>query len=404
MLTGKKILLGITGGISAYKSAYLLRLLTKAGAEVRVLMTDAAKKFVQPLTFATLSKNPVYADFFNPENGEWHSHVKLALWADLYVVAPATANSIAKMAHGIADNLLLTTCLSARCPIMIAPAMDMDMYSNPATQANLATLRSRGYMVAEAGEGELASGLSGKGRMAEPEEIMDEVVRYFAGNGSMKGRRILITAGPTREKIDPVRFITNYSTGKMGYAIAEELASRGAQVTLVSGPVQVTAQHPAISVMHVTTAEEMYQKCVEHYPQCDCAVMTAAVADFTPETTADSKIKKTGDQMTLRLVPTKDIAAALGAMKLPHQVLAGFALETDNEMQNAQKKLESKNFDFIVLNSLKDKGAGFGYDTNKVTIVSRLKGAVAYDLKSKTLVAKDIADQIEEEFTQKSAV
>ena len=404
MLSGKKILLGITGGIAAYKSAYLVRLLKKAGAEVRVLMTDAAKQFVQPLTFATLTGNPVFTEFFNPENGEWHSHVKLALWADLYVVAPATANSIAKMAHGIADNLLLTTCLSARCPIMIAPAMDMDMYSNPATQDNLATLRSRGYIVAEAGEGELASGLSGKGRMAEPEEIMERVNDFFAGRHSMQGRRILITAGPTREKIDPVRFITNYSTGKMGYAIAEELASRGAQVTLISGPVQVTAHHPAISVTHVTTAEEMYQKCVEQYPQCDCAVMTAAVADFTPQTTAESKIKKTGDQMTLQLVPTKDIAAALGAMKKENQVLAGFALETDHEMQNAQKKLESKNFDFIVLNSLKDKGAGFGYDTNKVTIVSRLKGAVAYDLKSKTLVAKDIADQIEEEFTQKSAV
>ncbi|MCR5455638.1 MAG: bifunctional phosphopantothenoylcysteine decarboxylase/phosphopantothenate--cysteine ligase CoaBC [Bacteroidales bacterium] len=404
MLEGKKILLGITGGISAYKSAVLLRLLIKAGAEVRVLMTEAAKKFVQPLTFATLSKNPVYTEFFNPENGEWHSHVKLALWADLYIVAPATANSIAKMANGIADNLLLTTCLSARCPIMIAPAMDMDMYANPATQANIATLRSRGYIVAEAGEGFLASGLSGKGRMAEPEEIMDHVTNFFTDHYSMKGRHILITAGPTRENIDPVRFITNYSTGKMGYAIAEELASRGAKVTLISGPVQITAHNAAISVVHVSSAEEMYQKCVEQYPQCDGAVMTAAVADFTPITTSDSKIKKTGDDMTLHLVPTKDIAAALGVMKQKHQVLVGFALETDNEMQNAQKKLESKNFDFIVLNSLKDKGAGFGYDTNKVTIVSRTKGVVNYDLKPKTQVAKDIADQIEEEFTQKSAV
>ncbi len=404
MLTGKKILLGITGGIAAYKSAYLVRLLKKAGAEVRVLMSDAAKQFVQPLTFATLSQNPVYTDFFNPENGEWHSHVKLALWADLYIVAPATANSIAKMAHGIADNLLLTTCLSARCPIMIAPAMDLDMYSNPATQDNLATLRSRGYLVAEAGEGLLASGLSGKGRMAEPEEIMDEVVRFFAGNGSMRGRRILITAGPTREKIDPVRFISNYSTGKMGYAIAEELASRGAEVLLVSGPVQVTAHNKRITLIPVTTAEEMYTQCVEQFSGCDGAVMSAAVADFTPADTANSKIKKTGDEMLLRLVPTKDIAAALGKMKTGKQFLAGFALETDNEMQNAQKKLESKNFDFIVLNSLKDKGAGFGYDTNKVTIVSRSKGVVSYDLKAKTLVAKDIADQIEEEFTQKSAV
>lgn len=404
MLTGKKILLGVTGGIAAYKSAYLVRLLIKAGAEVRVLMSDAAKQFVQPLTFATLSRNPVFTEFFNPENGEWHSHVKLSLWADLYVVAPATANSIAKMAHGIADNLLLTTCLSARCPIMVAPAMDLDMYSNAATQENLNTLRSRGFLIAEAADGELASGLSGKGRMAEPEEILERVGEYFNARKPLSHRKILITAGPTREKIDPVRFITNYSTGKMGYAIAEELAQRGAEVLLVSGPVQVTAHNQRITVIPVTTAQEMYQKCVELFPTCDGAIMSAAVADFTPETTAQSKIKKTGDEMTLRLVPTKDIAAELGKLKTAKQVFAGFALETDNEMHNAQKKLESKNFDFIVLNSLKDKGAGFGYDTNKVTIVSRTKGAVNYDLKSKALVAKDIADQLEEELTQKSAV
>ena len=403
MLSGKKILLGVTGGIAAYKSAYLVRLLVKAGAEVRVLMTDAAKQFVQPLTFATLSKNPVYTEFFNPENGEWHSHVKLSLWADLYVIAPATANSIAKMAHGIADNLLLTTCLSARCPIMVAPAMDLDMYSNVATQQNLSTLRTRGFLVAEAGDGELASGLSGKGRMAEPEEIMAEIVRFFDASDSLLGRKILITAGPTREKIDPVRFITNYSTGKMGYAIAEELAQRGADVLLVSGPVQTSARNQRITVVPVTTAEEMFQKCAELFPSCDGAIMSAAVADFTPESTASSKIKKTGDEMTLRLVPTKDIAAHLGRLKNERQVLAGFALETDNEMQNAHKKLQSKNFDFIVLNSLKDKGAGFGYDTNKVTIVSRTRGAVEYDLKPKSLVAKDIADQLEVELTQKKS-
>lgn len=402
MLKGKKIILGITGGISAYKSAALLRLLVKEGAEVRVLMTEAAKKFIQPLTFATLSGNPVYTDFFNPENGEWHSHVKLALWADLNVIAPATANTIAKLANGIADNLLLTTCLSARSPMMIAPAMDMDMYANPATQANIATLRSRGFQIAEANEGPLASGLSGKGRMAEPEEILEQIIKLFSSNDSMKDRQILITAGPTREKIDPVRYITNHSTGKMGYAIAEELASRGAKIILVSGPVQITAHNPAINTIHVTTAEDMYQKCVQLFPQCDGAIMSAAVADFTPQTAAESKIKKTGDQMSLRLVPTKDIAAALGIMKQPNQVLAGFALETDNEIQNAQKKLEAKNFDFIVLNSLKDKGAGFAYDTNKVSIVSRSKGIVNYDLKPKTIVAKDIADQIEEEFTKKT--
>ena len=404
MLSGKKILLGVTGGIAAYKSAYLVRLMKKAGAEVRVLMTDAAKQFVQPLTFATLSQNPVFTEFFNPENGEWHSHVKLSLWADLYVIAPATANSIAKMAHGIADNLLLTTCLSARCPIMVAPAMDMDMYSNAATQDNLQTLRNRGFLIAEAGEGFLASGLSGKGRMAEPEEIMKEIERFFtttATSQTLQNRKILITAGPTREKIDPVRFITNYSTGKMGYSIAEELAQRGADVMLVSGPVQVTAHNQRITVISVTTADEMYRKCVEIFPSCDGAIMSAAVADFTPETTSSSKIKKTGDEMTLRLVPTKDIAAELGKMKTEKQFFAGFALETDDEMQNAQKKLKTKNFDFIVLNSLKDKGAGFGYDTNKVTIVSRTKGAVDYELKAKTLVAKDIADQIEVELKEK---
>ncbi len=397
----------MTGGIAAYKSAVLVRLLVKAGAEVRVLMSQSAKQFVQPLTFATLSKNPVFTDFYNPENGEWHSHVKLSMWADLYIVAPATANTIAKIAHGIADNLLLTTCLSARCKIMAAPAMDLDMYANAATQSNIATLRERGCLIVECGDGELASGLSGKGRMAEPEEILGEVERYFDSATvsptaqDLSGFRALITAGPTREKIDPVRFISNYSTGKMGYAVAEELAGRGAEVMLVSGPVQVTAHNPRITVVPVQTAGEMYNECVRLFPECDIAVMSAAVADFTPETTADTKIKKNGDSMTLRLVPTKDIAAALGKMKTEKQVFAGFALETDNEMQNATKKLEAKNFDFIVLNSLQDKGAGFGYDTNKVTIVSRTKGTVAYDLKSKALVAKDIADHIVDEIRVK---
>ncbi|MCQ2250667.1 MAG: bifunctional phosphopantothenoylcysteine decarboxylase/phosphopantothenate--cysteine ligase CoaBC [Bacteroidales bacterium] len=411
MLTGKKILVGVTGGISAYKTASLVRLLIKAGAEVRVLMSETAKKFVTPLTFATLSKNPVFTEFYNPENGEWHSHVKLALWADLYIVAPATANSIAKMAHGIADNLLLTTCLSARCRIMISPAMDLDMYSNVATQTNIQTLRQRGFLVVEAGEGELASGLSGKGRMAEPEEIFEAACSFLLNtptsgkenpDAALKGRSIMITAGPTREKIDPVRFITNHSTGKMGYAIAEELASRGASVTLISGPVQIKAKHPNIKVLDVVSAQDMYNACMENFPKCDAAVMSAAVADFTPATKADQKIKKTGDDMTLHLSATKDIAKALGQMKTDRQVFVGFALETQNEMANAQKKLESKNFDFIVLNSLNDKGAGFGHDTNKITIVSRMDGTVDFALKPKTEVASDIADQIVREFSHKN--
>jgi phosphopantothenoylcysteine decarboxylase/phosphopantothenate--cysteine ligase len=393
MLSGKKILIGVTGGISAYKTAVLTRLFKKAGAEVKVLMTEAAKRFVQPLTFATLSQNPVYTDFFNPENGEWNSHVKLGLWADLFVIAPATANTIAKIAGGIADNLLTTTCLSARCKIMIAPAMDLDMYSNPATESNIETLKKRGFLIAEAGEGFLASGLSGKGRMTEPEEIFKKAEKYLLQNGDFKGKRVLITAGPTREKIDPVRFISNYSTGKMGYAIAEEFAERGAEVILVSGPVEVTAKNHSINVRHVSSAQEMYEECVSFFPEIDIAVMAAAVADFTPETTAESKIKKNGDSMTIRLKPTRDIAKKLGAMKKKEQILIGFALETDDELSNAQKKLSEKNFDFIVLNSLKDKGAGFGYDTNKITLISR-NGIESFPLKSKNEVAKDIADRL----------
>ncbi|MCR4558848.1 MAG: bifunctional phosphopantothenoylcysteine decarboxylase/phosphopantothenate--cysteine ligase CoaBC [Bacteroidales bacterium] len=395
MLSGKKILIGITGGISAYKSAVLVRLFKKANAEVKVIMTKAAKQFVQPLTFATLSQNPVYTDFFNPENGEWNSHVKLGLWADLFVIAPATANTVAKIANGLADNLLTTTCLSARCKIMVAPAMDLDMYSNPATQKNFSILKERGVLFAEAGDGFLASGLSGKGRMAEPEEIFETAKNFLTQIQDFSGKKVLITAGPTREKIDPVRFISNYSTGKMGYAIAEEFASRGAEVVLVSGPVEVNAKNHKINVLHVNSAAEMYEECVKQFPQCDIAIMSAAVADFTPEITAETKIKKTGDEMTIKLKPTKDIAKELGKLKKENQIFVGFALETDHEMQNAESKLNSKNFDFIVLNSLKDKGAAFGYDTNKITIISR-SGTEKFDLKPKNLVAKDIADKVKQ--------
>lgn len=395
MLSGKKILIGITGGISAYKSAVLVRLFKKANAEVKVIMTKAAKQFVQPLTFATLSQNPVYTDFFNPENGEWNSHVKLGLWADLFVIAPATANTVAKIANGLADNLLTTTCLSARCKIMVAPAMDLDMYSNPATQKNFSILKERGVLFAEAGDGFLASGLSGKGRMAEPEEIFETAKNYLLQNQDFSGKKVLITAGPTREKIDPVRFISNYSTGKMGYAIAEEFSSRGADVFLVSGPVEVTAKNHKINVLHVNSAAEMYEECVKIFPECDIAIMSAAVADFTPEITSETKIKKTGDEMTIKLKPTKDIAKELGKLKKEGQIFVGFALETDHEMQNAESKLNSKNFDFIVLNSLKDKRAAFGYDTNKITIISR-SGTEKFDLKPKNLVAKDIADKVKQ--------
>ncbi|MBQ3658230.1 MAG: bifunctional phosphopantothenoylcysteine decarboxylase/phosphopantothenate--cysteine ligase CoaBC [Bacteroidales bacterium] len=395
MLSGKKILIGITGGISAYKSAFLVRLFKKANAEVKVIMTEAAKQFVQPLTFATLSQNPVYTDFFNPENGEWNSHVRLGLWADLFVIAPATANTVAKIANGIADNLLTTTCLSARCKIMVAPAMDLDMYSNPATQKNFSTLKECGILFAEAGDGFLASGLSGKGRMAEPEEIFAEAKNFLLQNQDFEGKKVLITAGPTREKIDPVRFISNYSTGKMGYAIAEEFAERGAEVILVSGPVEVTAKNHKINVLKVNSAKEMYEECMKNFPQSDIAIMSAAVADFTPENTAETKIKKTGEEMTIKLKPTKDIAKELGKIKRENQIFIGFALETDHEMQNAEKKLDSKNFDFIVLNSLKDKGAAFGYDTNKITIISK-NGIENFDLKPKNLVAKDIADKVKQ--------
>ena len=394
MLSGKKILVGVTGGISAYKTAVLVRLFKKANAEVKVIMTNAAKQFVQPLTFATLSQNPVYTDFFNPENGEWNSHVKLGMWADIFVIAPATANTIAKIANGIADNLLTTTCLSARCKILTAPAMDLDMYANPATQNNISVLKERGIMVCEACDGFLASGLTGKGRMAEPEDIFSAAKNYLLNNQDFKGKKILITAGPTREKIDPVRFISNYSTGKMGYALAEEFAERGGDVVLVSGPVDVKAKSQNINILNVNTAEEMFNACLKVFPECDVAVMAAAVADFTPENPADSKIKKTGDDgLVLKLKPTKDIAQTLGAMKNENQIFIGFALETNDETSNAQKKLNSKNFDFIVLNSLNDKGAGFGYDTNKISIVTE-NGIETFGLKPKTLVAKDIVDEV----------
>ena len=393
-MQGKHILIGVTGGIAAYKTAYLIRDLVKRGAEVKVIMTEKAKAFITPLTLATLSKNPILVDFFDPTNGAWNSHVSLGLWADAYVIAPATANTIAKMAHGIADNLLTTTYLSARCPVFVAPAMDLDMYAHPTTQENISYLKSKGVNIIDAGSGFLASGLEGKGRMAEPEEIAEQVSNYFTSTQELKGKKVLITAGPTYEKIDPVRFIGNHSSGKMGYALAEECAARGAEVTLVSGPVQIKAKHPNIKTISVESAGEMFEAASGEFDSANITILCAAVADFRPETQADEKIKREKDDLVIRLKPTQDIAANLGARKRDDQILVGFALETNNEAENAQGKLKRKNLDFIVLNSLKDANACFGYDTNKITIIEKNGKTQAFELKSKTEVAKDIIDKV----------
>ena len=394
MLKDKHIIVGVTGSIAAYKAAALVRLLVKEGAEVKVVMTDLAKQFITPLTLATLSKHPVMVEFYNPENGDWHSHVDMGIWADLYLIAPATANTIGKMAHGIADNLLLTTYLSAKCPVMVAPAMDLDMYSHPATQHNLAILKGYGNLIVEPEEGELASGLVGKGRMAEPEAIVAFIRHYFGQPEDFKGKRVLLTAGPTYEKIDPVRFIGNYSSGKMGLAIAEEFAGRGAEVVLVCGPVNLKTSHPAIRRVDVESAAQMYEVTSKEFVNSDVAVLSAAVADFTPKEKADHKIKRGKDDLLLELLPTKDIAAELGRIKTASQLLVGFALETNDEEMNALSKMQRKNLDMIVLNSLNDKGAGFSVDTNKVTILDKAGDKTVYELKTKVEVAKDIVDQI----------
>ncbi len=392
-LTGKHILLGVTGSIAAYKAAVLCRLLKVAGAEVKVIMTPLAKEFITPLTMATLSKNPIAVEFYNPENGDWNSHISLGEWADCLLIAPATANTMAKMVAGIADNLLLTTYLSARHLVMVAPAMDCDMFAHPATQQNLATLRERGVQIIESGEGELASGLVGKGRMAEPETIVAAVDAALSEKKkSLQGKRFLVTAGATIEAIDPVRFISNHSTGKMGYALAEELAARGAEVTLVSGRTTL-ATPTGVKRVDVLSAEEMYRASVEAFDGADGAIMCAAVADYTPAEVATSKIKKSDDDMSIRLKRTRDIAAELGAVK-GSRLLVGFALETDNERVNAEAKLAKKNFDFIVLNSLRDKGAGFGVDTNRVSLIDRTSRE-ELPLMSKSAVAEQIIDKIE---------
>ena len=394
MLENKKIVLGITGSIAAYKACVLARLLIKKGAEVQVVMTPSAKEFITPLTLATLTQKPVVSEFFDRRDGSWHSHVSLGLWADAMLVAPASASTIGKMANGIADNMLVTTYLSMKAPVFVAPAMDLDMYAHPTTQANLKKLASYGNHIIEPGTGFLASKLEGKGRMEEPEKIVEALEQFFASQQKLAGKKVLITAGPTYEKIDPVRFIGNYSSGKMGFALAETCAEQGADVTLVSGPVMLQTNHPNIHRIDVESANEMYEAATKHFPKADIAILCAAVADFTPKSTADKKIKRKGDDLTIMLQPTQDIAAALGATKKKKQVLVGFALETDNELNNAKDKMKRKNFDFIVLNSLQDKGAGFRVDTNKVTIIDKHNGITAYDTKSKKEVAKDIIEAI----------
>ena len=392
ILNGKHIVLGVTGSIAAYKAAFLVRLLIKRGAEVQVVMTPAGKEFITPLTLSTLTRKPVVSEFFDRRDGSWNSHVDLGQWADAMLIAPCTASTIGKMASGVADNMLITTYYSMKAPVFIAPAMDLDMYRHPVTQHNLETLRSIGNIIIEPASGELASQLVGKGRMQEPEEIVAALEEYFTKQAQLSKKKVLITAGPTYEQIDPVRFIGNWSTGKMGFALAEECAQRGADVTLIAGPVNLTTEHPNIRRIDVKSAHQMYEAAMANFPDSDAAILCAAVADFTPAVTSDTKIKRKGD-MTITLKPTEDIAAALGAIKRPDQRMVGFALETDNEASNAQGKLERKNLDFIVLNSLRDEGAGFGYDTNKVTLIDR-KGSQKLPLQSKKNVAKAIIDKL----------
>lgn len=397
MLDNKNILLGISGGIAAYKSAVLTRLLVKNGANVKVIMTPMAKKFITPLTMATLSKNPILVDFYNPENGDWNSHVDLGNWADAFIIAPATANTISKMANAVADNLLITTYMSARCPVFVAPAMDLDMYIHPANKQNIIKLQSFGNIIIEPSEGELASGLSGKGRMQEPELIFETVADFFEKKNSLKNNKILVTAGPGHEKIDAVRYIGNYSSGKMGFAIAEEIASRGAKVVLITGPTQLFANSKNIEIIRVADAESMYEQCMKNFPNCNAAVFAAAVPDYTPANKSDSKIKKDGKDIIIRLIPTKDIAKELGKLKTNKQVTAGFALETDNEEINALKKLKDKNLNFIVLNSLNEKNTCFNSDYNKITIFNNNNEKIKFELKHKKLVAIDITNYLENE-------
>ncbi len=393
MLQGKNIILGISGSIAAYKACILIRGLIKAGAEVQVVITPAGKEFITPITLSALTSKPVISEFFAQRDGTWNSHVDLGLWADAMVIAPATAATIGKMANGIADNMLITTYLSCKAPVFVAPAMDLDMYAHPSTQKNMDVLRSYGNHIIEPATGFLASHLVGKGRMEEPENIIKRLEEFFASNQELAGKKVVITAGPTYEKIDPVRFIGNYSSGKMGFALAEECASRGAEVVLVAGPVQLDTKHPSIRRINVESAGEMAEAAKLEFESANAAILCAAVADFTPLHTADVKLKRGEEALVLQLKPTQDIAKGLGEAKRNGQVLVGFALETNNEADNAKGKLERKNLDFIVLNSLNDAGAGFQHDTNKITIIDKDK-ATEYPLKPKSEVAADIVDRL----------
>ena len=393
MLRNKHIVLGITGSIAAYKACLIIRGLIKQGAEVQVVITPAGREFITPITLSTLTQKPVICDFFDHQDGTWNSHVDLGLWADAMLIAPATASTIGKMAHGVADNMLITTYLSMKAPVFIAPAMDLDMYAHPSTQENLQLLSKRGNHIIEPGTGFLASKLEGKGRMQEPEEIVRTLDEYFSQSQELQGKRVLITAGPTYEKIDPVRFIGNYSSGKMGFALAEECARRGAEVELVSGPVSLQIHHPSVHRTNVESAEEMFHAATERFTQADIAILCAAVADFTPTQVSGTKIKREGEELVLHLSPTHDIAQCLGKMKRDGQIMIGFALETNDEEAHAKDKLKRKNLDFIVMNSLQDKGAGFRHDTNKVTIIDA-QGKTEYPLKDKKEVAEDIVNRI----------
>ncbi len=398
-MKGKKIILGITGGIAAYKAAYLTRALIKRGAEVQIVMTPAAKEFITPVTLSALTGKPVVSEFFTANDGTWHSHVDLGLWADAMVIAPATASTIGKMANGVADNMLVTTYLSSKAPVFIAPAMDLDMYAHPSTMRNLQLLASYGNHIIEAAYGELASHLEGRGRMQEPDVIVEVLAAHFAKQESLRGKKIVITAGPTYERIDPVRFISNFSSGKMGFALAHECALRGAEVTLIAGPVGLATPHAAINRVDVESASQMYHEATTHFASANAAIMCAAVADYAPANASATKLKRSGDDLTITLTPNKDIAAALGAMKRPDQCLVGFSLETDNEENNALGKLQRKNLDFVVLNSLNDKGACFGGDNNKITIIDATGATLPYPLKPKSKVAADIVDRLVAQLT-----
>lgn len=395
MLAGKKILIAVCGSIAAYKTAFFIRLLVKNGAEVRVLMTESAKDFISPLTLSTLSKNPVHSTFIKDEAGQWTNHVEMGLWADLMIIAPLSANTLGKMAHGICDNILLATYLSARCPVMIAPAMDLDMYQHPTTQENLRKVQTFGNILLEAHSGELASGLVGVGRMQEPEALLDSIIEFFSGSKKLKDKKILITSGPTHESIDPVRFIGNHSTGKMGKEIALEFAKRGAVVEFISGPAQHLPEHPNINTYLIGSADELYEKAKKIFPTVSISIFAAAVADYKPEKVLPSKIKKEDKSLEIKLIPNPDIALELGKIKSKDQINVGFALETDQEESNAKSKLKKKNFDMIVLNSLQHKGAGFAHDTNQVTIYTNDNKTVNFELKSKHQVAIDLVDMIE---------